>query len=691
MTASNFVSEPARRLRRIRLAGLVAAAITALLGLTTGEAIDRSLFDAWQRLSPRDLSATDVRVVLIDSDSLAAVGPWPWPRYHLARLTEEIASRGARAIGFDMLFPEPDRVRPDIFTGLYPELSAGAAAEIAGLEPMDRLFGRVIGKAPVVLGRAAIDDRRASPDQLPIDALFSGPLPASLPVRSGARANIPELEQTALGHGLLNGQPDSDGTVRRVPLLMRVGDRPMPGFALEMARVGLGVDDIGATPGALMLGGRRIPVDEQGRMMPRFGAFPMTRVSSAADVLRRHFPADAFAGKIVLIGLAAEGTADIVATPLASEAYGTLVQAEAIDAILRGGSLARPLWATTAEWGMGLLLTATVLLLVPARRRGWLAAPLLLAATIIAAAWIAFDGYAWLVDPIRPLMLGAGGAIGVFGGMFVEARRERERLRETLLHERIAAAATEGELQAARTIQLGMLPDRASLTKLDPRLDIDALLEPARSVGGDFFDVARLDADHILFLIADVTGKGVPAALFMALSKALAKSVLLRGSADLAEAAATLNAELSRDNGEAMGVTMLIGVIDLRNGEIAMINAGHENPLLLRADREVAVHAMEGGPPFCIVDYPWPEERLILTAGQTLLLFTDGVSEAQNDAGELFGNARILAASSGDQARETVESVRSAVRAFEAGAEPSDDMTVMAVRYLGRGAQSSEP
>ncbi|MEO7409764.1 MAG: CHASE2 domain-containing protein, partial [Sphingomicrobium sp.] len=93
------------------------------MSLVTGEATRRALFDRWQAMSPRDLSKTKVDVVLIDSDSIAAVGSWPWPRYYMARLTEQIAARGATVIAFDILFSEADRVRPDLFAQLYPELS----------------------------------------------------------------------------------------------------------------------------------------------------------------------------------------------------------------------------------------------------------------------------------------------------------------------------------------------------------------------------------------------------------------------------------------------------------------------------------------------------------------------------------------------------------------------------------------
>jgi len=691
MTDSKSPSEPAAVRgavtgipRRVWLSGIGAALLAALLSLALGNLMSRPLFDWWQRLSPRDLSASDVRVVLIDSESLAALGPWPWPRYHLARLTEEIASHHPAAIGFDMTFPEPDRIRPDIFAAFYPELTPEAAREVLALEPMDRLFGTVVGRAPVVLGRVGITDG-TDPASLPLEAMISGTPPPHIATFASAIANIPELEGAALGHGLLNGPPDDDGVVRRVPMLMRVGARPMPGLAADLARVASGQDAIAMAPGQVSIGGQTMPVDGAGAMALRFGTVSAAHISSAADVLRRNFPANAFAGKIVLIGLAAEGTADVVATPMSSTAFGTLVQAQAIDAIRRGGWLVRPAWAPLAEWGSAALLAVMMLLAIPARRRGMLLLPAIGLCAVAIGAWLAFDGESWLLDPFRPLLVAAGAALGTFAGIFVEARRERERLRDTLVRERITAAANEGELQAARSIQLGMLPRRAALGTLDPRIDIDALLEPAKSVGGDFFDVVRLSDDLIFFAVADVTGKGVPAALFMALSKALTKSVFLRDASRIDDAAMLLNEELSRDNSEAMGVTMLLGVLDLTTGRTVLLSAGHEHPFLIRGGA-VEEHALDGGPPFCLVEFPYPAEPMQLAPGEALVLITDGVTEAQNGQGELFGAAAARAAvvsNAEGSATAIVDALRDAVRTFEAGTEPTDDLTVMALRYRG--------
>ena len=165
---------------------------------------------------------TDVRVVMIDNQSIEMLGAWPWPRYYLARLTEELAGRGASVIAFDILFAEHDRVRPETFVSLYPELSAAAAAEVSALQPMDELFGSVIGSAPVVLGHAGADEAPA--DQPPLaDAPIHGTLPGALDSWPAELATIPELDDAALGTGLMNGRPDSDGVVRSIPLLMRAG------------------------------------------------------------------------------------------------------------------------------------------------------------------------------------------------------------------------------------------------------------------------------------------------------------------------------------------------------------------------------------------------------------------------------------------------------------------------------------
>lgn len=689
-----------RRLGRVRLAGLSAALLAAvLLELAGGAGLRERLFDVYQQLRPREISAPRAHVVWIDAESLKEIGQWPWPRFVMAELTQRIADRGASAIGFDVLFPERDRMSPEIFAGYYPELTPSAGAEVRRMPSPDAEFGMLIGRYPVVLGRAGVTGEQvdasktiyADPVKLPVEAEFSAPLTADVLAFPRAVASIPEIEEVALGHGLLNGPPDEDGVVRKVPMAGNVAGVATPGFAMELARVSEGLDaiapivDKGRLAG-FRLGDRMIPTERDGRLRLYFGDLPDEAITPAVQVLRRDFAPDAFKGQVVLIGLAGEGTSDIVTTPLAAQTYGVLVQAQAVDSILKREWLERPAWAGIAEWLAGAALTLLAVFLFP-RLRGASAflAPAALAASVAAASWFAFAGERLLLDPLRPLLVGGAAAAAVLIALSLEGARIQRRLHVALEEERRAADRAAGELAAARDIQRGMLPPRDSLAKLDRHLDIDAVLEPARSVGGDFYEAVDLGDGRIGFLIGDVTGKGVPAALFMALSKALSKSMLLRKSDDLEAAVAALDEELSRDNAEDMFVTMLIGIFDDASGRLTMFNAGHENPLLIRADGSVSELAMEGGPPFCAAPgYPYPAETITLEPGDGLVVVTDGVTEAQDPAAEFFGRDRALAllanVPSGWRARTVVDEIVSAVRAFEAGGEPSDDLTVLALR-----------
>ncbi len=688
MTGSKSGFRPKRPARRVLLTWLAGTLIAVILSVILGERMRNTVFDSWQAASPRDLSATDVRVVMIDNQSIAAVGSWPWPRYYLARLTEELNGRGAKVIAFDILLSEQDRVRPETFVSLYPELSKEAATEVQALEPMDELFGKVIGTAPVVLAHAGTGEAQHGQPVL-IDAPISGALPPRVDSWRGELAAIPVLDDVALGHGLANGKPDSDGVTRAVPLIMRAAGKPRPGFALEVARLAAGADQIRISPASVRFDGRDIPVDRHGRMFLHFGNFPRGKIISAGDVIGRFdLKDDEFAGKPVVIGMQAEGTSDIAATPIAAEEFGPLIQAQAIDAMLRGGWLEQTAWARPVEWVAAALLAALALGNALFGRSYRILLGLVFIAVPIAC-WIAFLNASILLDPARPLLVGGGAVAGVAIALFALARIDRERLREALVQEQVAAAATQGELQAARAIQLGMVPPRDRLRSIDPRVDLDALLEPARSIGGDFYDAVKIGDDHLALAIADVTGKGVPAALFMAMSKALTGTALARNATDPSAIAATINDELLHDYGEAMSVTMLLAILDLTSGEVRIVCAGHEDPILVSADGSANRVRLDGGPPFSVVDFTYPAEKLTLAPGETLVLVTDGVTEAQDARGALFGSNRLLAekALQAGGASAICDAIQAEVRRFEDGAEATDDLTVLVVRYLGPSGQ----
>ena len=438
--------DPKARLR-VSIGGLVAALVGAILVLAFGSGPRQSLFDAWQTAVPAPEPTHRVHVVVIDAESLREVGGWPWSRFYLARLVEQIADRGAAVIGLDLLLTEPDRQDPAQFASLYTELPPGLAAEIRKLPSMDAVFARVIGRHPVVLARAGvrpgsfdfIDQALAPP--LPPEAKFVGEPPRGVAAFPAVVANLPILDDSAVGHGLVNGDPDPDGVLRSIPLLARAAGSITPGFAPEVVRVADGVTQIGLIGRrgrlqAVQIGVRRIPATPDGRLLLRFGDWRRTPTTSAVNLLRQGLPGDLFKGQIVLVGVTAAGVSDVASTPRAEAVSGVFVQAQAVEAILRGAGLRRPGWAFPVEWGVGLMLALAA----------WQAVRRLPMAVVVAAGAIAtlaaFGASAFafgrnqLLDPFPMLAPGAGAAAAMVALLFVEGRRLQARLRAALAEER---------------------------------------------------------------------------------------------------------------------------------------------------------------------------------------------------------------------------------------------------------------
>jgi phosphoserine phosphatase RsbU/P len=256
------------------------------------------------------------------------------------------------------------------------------------------------------------------------------------------------------------------------------------------------------------------------------------------------------------------------------------------------------------------------------------------------------------------------------------------RIRNVALAEEAAARRVQDrELALATEIQMDMLPRVLPAT---PELKVAARLIPARAVGGDLYDFF-VTGDALWFIIADAAGKGVSAALFMAVTRTLFRAIAHDGHT-VAAVVARMNAELARDNDRQVFVTALVGRLALTSGELTCCNAGHHPILRLTDDggiEEVAAggHGIALG---ILEDPPYEENRLALTRGDVLLLFTDGVTEAVATSGQLFSEPRLvetLRACAGHSVDGIVDGVVWAVEAFAAGAPQEDDITVMALRW----------
>jgi phosphoserine phosphatase RsbU/P len=256
------------------------------------------------------------------------------------------------------------------------------------------------------------------------------------------------------------------------------------------------------------------------------------------------------------------------------------------------------------------------------------------------------------------------------------------RIRNVALAEAAAARLVQDrELALAHEIQMGMLP---RVLPARPDVDLAARLIPARAVGGDLYDFC-LTGDELWFIVADAAGKGVSAALFMAVTRTLFRAVV-RDGAGVAAAAARMNAELARDNERQLFVTALVGRLQLGSGALTCCNAGHPPLLRLAANGDLQELAGgTGGIAFGVIeDAPYQEIQATLAPGDLLLGFTDGVTEAIDGTGALFSDprlARTLTGCTGRPAHEAVAAVADAVTAFAAGVPQEDDITLLAIRW----------
>jgi serine phosphatase RsbU (regulator of sigma subunit) len=208
-------------------------------------------------------------------------------------------------------------------------------------------------------------------------------------------------------------------------------------------------------------------------------------------------------------------------------------------------------------------------------------------------------------------------------------------------------------------------------------------------VGGDLYDFFRLDDDHIFFSLGDVCGKGVPASLFMVISKTLCKSVALRDGADfmqLGKLISQANKEIARDNPEMLFVTAFMGIINLTTGELIFCNAGHERPLLVAPKCKPRELSEASGPPISIMDDTEYETFTYrLSSEEFICIFTDGVTEATNSEQELFGKERLIQGlsevSEADSAQTVLSKVCGQVKSFVGDEEPADDLTMLVVRW----------
>lgn len=644
------------------------------------------VFDSYQRWKPRERTSDLVAVVTIDEKAIAQYGQWPWPRTRVAELVSLIADAKPAALALDILFAEPDRYSPaaiEKVISLPPDL----AASLRRLDSSDAVLGRALKRVPTVLAVAGLDQDDPQFAGAPAGPPFRfvGGTEAALRGYKGFLHNTREVDAGAASHGLVSVDFEG-GIARRMQYVARVGLHGVAGLGPELVRLAVG-GNMALHPAAgglleLRFGDYRVPVQPDGRAHVYFGRSDPTRFIEASNILSGRVDLAPLEGKLVLIGFTGLGLQDLAVTPLGESVPGVEHHAQAAEAIVEERYLRRYDFAPRLEAAVLLAFGFALFWLVP--RVGALRSASALAggvALIGGAGWLAFRQAGLLFDPVSPAL----GGMLVFGmmqvGSLAEAQRQRQQLREQ-------AARMAGELDAAKRIQMGLLPDPREVFAGESRVDVAALLVPARTVGGDFYDCFMLDANRLFFVVADVSGKGLPASLFMASAKSVLKGAALTVEGTLGGVLARAQDEIQRENPESLFVTALAGILDLQTGELEIANAGHEPVWIHPPGGKPVRFEAAGGPPLCVMDvFSYPTTRHALQPGGWVLAISDGATEAMNTAREFFGAERLATSLGwiGEEAgaAAVVERVSEDVRRFSGEAEPADDLTLFAIRWRG--------
>ena len=373
-------------------------------------------FDLFQVLRPREQQAlSPVVIVDIDEASLKEIGQWPWPRTVVADLVTKLKEQGAVAIGFDIIFAEPDRMSPAVAAESFRGLDDETRSKLASLPSNDEVLADAKKRARVIVGPSGspLSPPRSDTEKaLQTGFAIIGPDPTPLLVTfKGLLRNVPLIEQAAAGRGVLSIDPDRDGIIRRVPVILTAQDVLVPSLAMEMLRVvtGSGAIQVRADEAGVQSVGVRglaVPTDNRGRVWVHFNKIDRERsYVSAKDLLQGRLPPDRVRGRLVLVGTSAIGLFDIKTTPVDAAMPGVEVHAQILESVLTKAQLAPVPDAIGAEIVIAVLLGLAIIVAAPALSP---TVVVVLGAAMVAGlvglSWYLFAMHSLLLDFTYPLM-----------------------------------------------------------------------------------------------------------------------------------------------------------------------------------------------------------------------------------------------------------------------------------------------
>jgi adenylate cyclase len=422
-------------------------------------------FDTFQRIDPRVKTARPVVIVDIDEPSLKKLGQWPWPRTYLADMVINLANLGAVAIGFDVVFSEPDRLNPTVVAGTMRYLDELTRNKLRELPSNDQIMADAVRRARIVLGETGLDLVISEIDkELPFTAFATiGSNGAAEPrffEFPGLLRNIPALEKVAAGRGLLTIVPERDGIIRRVPMVLQAQGKVMPALSLEMLRVITGTptilvksDEAGIK--SIGLRGLDIPTDKDGQFWVHFADRDPSIYVSAASVLDGSVPVDKIRNKLVLIGTSAVALNDLKTTAVSPVMPGVEVHAQVLETALAHAVLAQPNYGIALEFLAALTLGILVIAFAPKFGPvALVAVGALFASVLIGTSWYFYRQHRLLIDFTYPMLSTTAIYLTLIFASFVREQAQRRQIRSAF-GQYLSPALVEQLAQSPEKLKLG--------------------------------------------------------------------------------------------------------------------------------------------------------------------------------------------------------------------------------------------
>ena len=634
-------------------------------------------FDLYQKVFPLEKRETDVIIIDIDEKSLGKFGQFPWSRSVFAKIIENVNTSNPKAIGFDVFFSEKDKQSPEEIIKAY-NLIPTDISDLQNIKGHDEIFREQLEKSKsviAVLGSSV--PSHSTHDRSPKARFLSkGGDPKNFtyayPYSIGS---LEKLEKSAKGLGSISFLDQTDGIIRSLPLVVRLQNKLYPTMGLEMVRIGsnqknlylemneIGIDRISSRP-------YKINSDPNGIIWIRYKNSLKSQYISASSVFDGKFDEARFKDKYVLIGASAQGLFDLVKNPLGVTIPGVEVHANVIENILDQSYLIRNPNTYIFELLFSILVAfITFFLSQKMKPKYSLSVFFGSIVTVVIIGFSVFLLRSELVDISYPIFMLT---LTFLTGLYFRFIEENKIALSNLQKE--AKLLKERELAAG--VQKSLFPDISKFENF-----IYAKNVPARDVSGDYFDVVRATPEEYFFTLADVSGKGVKAGMYMAKASSIFRT-LTNLKFPIEKVVFGVNNELVEAKFKGMFVTAVFGKLNIKTGELVFINAGHESILTFDQNKNYEYIKSEM-PPIGIVKY-FTESMIksssINIKDKTFMVYTDGVTEGYLKDGKELGAEGVQKIIDNIQEVTPKTIVESIEKQLNWGAEKlRDDITCMAI------------